>query len=347
MTRLNSLSWVTTFLYLIAIVFFSLSLFIPSASADCGQCPYTCVLGFGDVMTGSSDQYTSPGGLSSWRCNDYNGTFNVINTCAWSRSPGMCGVPAAVNGGWSSWSSCSLSCGGGTQTRTCTNPAPSGGGASCSGASSQACNTQACSTSGSCSSLHYSCLAGTSASNVDGATSWTWQCQGSGGGSTASCSENKSFGTVNVSANIASSWTITGPGVISGSGTSQSSLSQPTGTYTITWGNIAGYTRPATQSLTLSSGGVIVFNGVYTSTATPTPTVTLSASPASILYNASSNLSWSSTGATACTAGGAWSGVKPTNASLTGGGTLNYDAVPIVIIPDQLGICIPLMIIQG
>ena len=43
-----------------------------------------------------------------------------------------------VDGGWSSWSSygsCSASCGAGTQTRTrtCTNPAPSNGGTQCQG----------------------------------------------------------------------------------------------------------------------------------------------------------------------------------------------------------------------
>jgi len=60
-------------------------------------------------------------------------------------------VPTPVNGGWSAWSvwgSCSLTCGGGTQsrTRTCTNPAPANGGADCVGSTSesQACNTQAC-----------------------------------------------------------------------------------------------------------------------------------------------------------------------------------------------------------
>jgi len=59
---------------------------------------------------------------------------------------------APINGGWSSWSSwdsCSVSCGGGTQsrTRTCDNPAPQYGGSTCSGSSSesQACNTQSCS----------------------------------------------------------------------------------------------------------------------------------------------------------------------------------------------------------
>jgi hypothetical protein len=58
---------------------------------------------------------------------------------------GYCTCPsAAIDGGWSAWSTCSATCGGGTQTRTCTNPAPSNGGATCSGAASQACNTAAC-----------------------------------------------------------------------------------------------------------------------------------------------------------------------------------------------------------
>ncbi len=69
----------------------------------------------------------------------------VLNLCLSSSGVGKrCCVPKPVNGGWSAWSACSATCGGGTQTRTCTNPAPANGGSNCSGSSSQACNTQAC-----------------------------------------------------------------------------------------------------------------------------------------------------------------------------------------------------------
>ena len=54
------------------------------------------------------------------------------------------GAAPAVDGGWSAWSACTETCGGGTQTRTCTNPAPVGTGAPCDGSGSETCNTQAC-----------------------------------------------------------------------------------------------------------------------------------------------------------------------------------------------------------
>lgn len=70
-------------------------------------------------------------------------------------------------------------------------------------------------------------------------------------------------GTVNVSSDIASSWTITGPATITGSGTSQTNTAKPPGTYTITWGAVAGYPTPPSQSLTLTAGNVITFVGNY------------------------------------------------------------------------------------
>src|SRR3989338_5571845 len=73
--------------------------------------------------------------------------------CSNGCSGGNCITCTPVNGGWSAWSACSVTCGGGTQTRTCTNPSPACGGATCSGSTSQSCNTQASCTSHS----SYSC----------------------------------------------------------------------------------------------------------------------------------------------------------------------------------------------
>lgn len=51
-------------------------------------------------------------------------------------------------GTWGSWITCSVTCGGGSQsrTRTCTNPAPQYNGSPCpnSASSTQACNTHHC-----------------------------------------------------------------------------------------------------------------------------------------------------------------------------------------------------------
>ena len=49
---------------------------------------------------------------------------------------------------WTSWGTCTVTCGGGSQdrTRSCTNPSPQYGGANCPsvGWQQQACNTQSC-----------------------------------------------------------------------------------------------------------------------------------------------------------------------------------------------------------
>ncbi len=62
-------------------------------------------------------------------------------------------IPPPVNGGWSAWndwSSCSRSCGTGSQSRwrSCDHPAPANGGSDCSGPSNQtdSCSMQACTT---------------------------------------------------------------------------------------------------------------------------------------------------------------------------------------------------------
>ena len=49
---------------------------------------------------------------------------------------------------WTSWTACSLSCGGGSQTHTreCNNPKPNYGGMNCSGNAieTKSCNNQSC-----------------------------------------------------------------------------------------------------------------------------------------------------------------------------------------------------------
>ncbi|HRY77073.1 MAG TPA: DUF4215 domain-containing protein, partial [Candidatus Paceibacterota bacterium] len=57
-------------------------------------------------------------------------------------------TPCPVNGGWSNWAACSVTCGEGTQTRTCNNPVPANGGTDCSkldgGNASRSCQMPAC-----------------------------------------------------------------------------------------------------------------------------------------------------------------------------------------------------------
>jgi hypothetical protein len=77
-----------------------------------------------------------------------NNIATATCTCKSGWSGATCTTAVAVDGSWSAWSACSATCGGGTSTRSCTNPAPSNGGASCVGDSQQACNTQACSSGG-------------------------------------------------------------------------------------------------------------------------------------------------------------------------------------------------------
>jgi len=78
-----------------------------------------------------------------------------------------------------------------------------------------------------------------------------------------SCIPPSTLGTITTTSNIPTSWTITGPATITGSGTTQTSNSQPAGIYTITWNAVAGYTTPVSQSHTLTAGGTISFNATY------------------------------------------------------------------------------------
>ncbi|XP_048746179.2 uncharacterized protein LOC125658800 [Ostrea edulis] len=102
-----------------------------------GSCTVTC--GGGTQTRSRSCSKPSPqyGGL------DCTGPKTSSQDCNTHNCP--------IDGGftnWGSWGTCTVTCGGGTQTRTrsCTSPTPQYGGANCVGTTSQTqdCNTQVC-----------------------------------------------------------------------------------------------------------------------------------------------------------------------------------------------------------
>ncbi|MFA6251978.1 MAG: hypothetical protein WCX74_01070 [Candidatus Paceibacterota bacterium] len=134
------------------------------------SCPYCC-------SSGSAINQYNNGNYYQWNCSGQNGgsnsgtcVYNNISACTWS-----CG----------SWDACHSN---NTQYRTCSS-SPSGCTGSNPYATSQRCQ-YVTPVNGSCSSAHYNCNAGTSINNLQGGVSWVWQCQGTNGGTTATCSQN-------------------------------------------------------------------------------------------------------------------------------------------------------------
>lgn len=100
--------------------------------------------------------------------------------------------------------------------------------------------------------------------------------------------------TVLVRPNLTSAtWSISGDRSLSGSG-NQDFYIRP-GTYTITWGNLSGYNKPANETLIVPDGGTITFFGAY-STENGTLQVRPSLSSASWTVTGPSNNSDSGTG---------------------------------------------------
>jgi sugar lactone lactonase YvrE len=71
-------------------------------------------------------------------------------------------------------------------------------------------------------------------------------------------------GAINVTTNLAgATFTINGPESFTGSGTSWTQTGVLTGSYTIIYGDVAGYTKPSSETRTLQANNSINFNGQY------------------------------------------------------------------------------------
>ena len=113
-----------------------------SAWGEYSSCTKTCGTGQKSRSRTCSNPAPSNGGSN---CKGSSFESIVCNTDACSA------ISSPINGHWSEWgeySSCTQTCGTGSKsrTRTCTNPAPSGGGSKCVGSSSETadCNSNTC-----------------------------------------------------------------------------------------------------------------------------------------------------------------------------------------------------------
>ena len=77
-------------------------------------------------------------------------------------------------------------------------------------------------------------------------------------------SQGSNDGTISVSTNLsAATFTISGPTTYHGSGTSFMQTGAPIGKYTISYGAVGGYTAPASEQQSLTTGGIISFTRTY------------------------------------------------------------------------------------
>ncbi len=112
---------------------------------------------------------------------------------------------------------------------------------------------------------------------------------GDGGSITFSGVYTPAPGTIEVSSSPggATFW-ITGPVGYGGTAPDTPwavSTGAPPGDYTIAWGDVTGYIKPADETKTLAAGGKITFSGVYTEIPTQVGTIQVSSAPTGAAYS--------------------------------------------------------------
>ena len=82
--------------------------------------------------------------LFAWLPNVGHRAVAVTRTTRICRVTDRLTEESKLDGGWSAFGACSKACGGGSQSKNCSNPTPANGGKDCVGASFKVCNTQTC-----------------------------------------------------------------------------------------------------------------------------------------------------------------------------------------------------------
>jgi len=162
-------------------------------STVCEACGGTCNHGFGISTSGT---YCGTHDVYAYGVNVGGGSDHNLLGSPKTVDCGTCCTP--VNGGWSGWSSCN-NC---SQSRTCTNPPPSCGGANCSGPYTQACG-KVDGTLGTWSTCSTSCGPGTQTATCTkeatcGGTTCSTLCSNAGGTySGTTCTRSCNLGPCN------------------------------------------------------------------------------------------------------------------------------------------------------
>lgn len=238
--------------------------------------------GIGSNLPPSGERTVSPTQTTTYTMTISNSAGGFNSGTATITVTGSCNT--GVDGGWSEWSTRSTQCGySGTQTRTCTNPTPSGNGRYCSGPSTQSY------TNPSCGGQAPTVTISASPSRIDSGddSRITWDSDNA-----TSC--NASGGT--------NGWS----GSRARSGTFDTGALYDTKTYSIT----------CTNSYGSDTDAVTVYVDDNNNNDNDSVSVTISADRTSIGYNESTIIRWRPRDADSCRGTGGtngWSGRKSTS----------------------------------
>eukprot|EP01134_Creolimax_fragrantissima_P005257 CFRG5257T1 len=96
-----------------------------------------------DIVLTTVTEVSSTSSIFSTSSSDFFSNTTETTTESPTETDGV-----VVDGGWSEWGACSVTCSFGIQTRTCTNPVPQNGGATCPGAGIRTCTEPPCARQG-------------------------------------------------------------------------------------------------------------------------------------------------------------------------------------------------------